>query len=147
MLGVIVNTVRIGSEEQESDYLNNTASAIARVIGPLRPPTGGGVAAAVICRTLTAVPYRLQAGSTSIVLTTARDASGRPVRGLAVKMSGLGLSRQARTNARGVARFVLTPSQTGIVFFQSRLRSLAAARSPCSTRLGVLGATHTAVTG
>jgi hypothetical protein len=101
------------------------------------------VAVAVVCRTLTAVPNRLQAGATSIVLTTARDRFGRPVRGLAVKMSGLGLSRQARTNARGVARFTLTPPRTGIVFFESRVRSLAAARSPCSTRLGVLGVTHT----
>jgi uncharacterized protein DUF11/prealbumin domain-containing protein len=143
-VGVIVNTVRIGSEEQESNYLNNTASAIARVTRPLRPPPGaGGVALTVACKTLTAVPVRLQAGSTSIVLTTARDRFGRPVRGLPVKMSGLGLNRQVRTNARGVARFTLTPPRRGIVFFGTRLRSLAAAAAPCTTRLGVLGAAHT----
>jgi hypothetical protein len=140
-VGVIVNTVRVGSEEEESNYLNNTASAIARVTGPLRPPPGG--VAVVVCRTLTAMPTRLQAGSTSIVLTTARDQFGRPVRGLPVKMSGLGLSRQARTNARGVARFALTPSRTGIVFFGSSRRSLAAAAAPCTTRVGVLGEAHT----
>jgi hypothetical protein len=89
------------------------------------------------------MPNRLQAGSTSIVLTTARDRFGRPVRGLAVRMSGLGLSRHSRTNARGVARFAFTPPRTGIVFFGSRLRSLAAAAAPCTTRLGVLGAAHT----
>jgi conserved repeat domain len=33
-IGEILNVVRVGSEEQESDYLNNTASNIARVIGP-----------------------------------------------------------------------------------------------------------------
>jgi uncharacterized repeat protein (TIGR01451 family) len=143
-IGVIVNTVRVSSEEQESDYLNNTASAIARVIGPLRPPGGGGVAAAVVCHTLTAMPNRLQAGSTWVVLTTARDLFGRPVRGLAVRMSGLGLNQQARTNTRGIARFALTPPRAGIVFFGTRLRSLAAAAAPCTTRLGVLGATQTA---
>jgi hypothetical protein len=57
-------------------------------------------------------------------------------------MTGLGLNRQARTDAKGVARFTLMPPRTGIVFFESRVRSLAAAGSPCSTRLGVLGATH-----
>jgi uncharacterized repeat protein (TIGR01451 family) len=138
-VGVIVNTVRVGSEEQEANYLNNTASAIARVTGPLRPP----VAAVAVCRTLTAMPNRLQAGSTSVVLTTALDRFKKPVRGLAVRMSGLGLNRQARTNARGVARFVLTPPREGIVFFGSRARSLAAAAGPCTTRLGVLGAAHT----
>src|SRR5262249_60439941 len=129
---------------RQSTSRNTPASAIARVTGPLRPPPGGGVVAAVVCRTLTAAPQRLRAGSTSIVLTTARDRFGRPVRGLAVRMSGLGLNRQARTNARGVARFVLTPSRRGIVFFGSRLRSLAAAApAPCTTRLGVLGAAET----
>src|SRR5262249_27613105 len=118
-VGVIVNTVRVGSEEQEANYLNNTASAIARVTGPLRPPPGARVEAAAVCRTLTAVPSRLQAGSTSIVLTTARDRFGRPVRGLAVRMTGLGFNRQARTNARGVARFALTPPRNGIIVFGS----------------------------
>ena len=38
-VGVVVDIVRVGSEEIESNYRNNVAAALARVIGPLRPPT------------------------------------------------------------------------------------------------------------
>ena len=37
-IGEILNVVRVGSEEQESNYLNNTASNLVRVVGPFRPP-------------------------------------------------------------------------------------------------------------
>ena len=37
-VGVVVDIVRVGSEEIESNYRNNVAGALARVIGPFRPP-------------------------------------------------------------------------------------------------------------
>src|SRR5262249_61252141 len=57
-VGVIVNTVRVGSEEQGSNYLNNTASASARVTGAPRPPPGGGAGAAPGCPPPPAPPPR-----------------------------------------------------------------------------------------
>ena len=38
-VGVVVDIVRVGSEEIESNYRNNVAGALARVIGPFTPPT------------------------------------------------------------------------------------------------------------
>ena len=37
-VGVVVNIVRVWSEEIESNYRNNVAAALARVVGPFRPP-------------------------------------------------------------------------------------------------------------
>jgi hypothetical protein len=145
---VIVNTVRVGSEEQESNYLNNTASAIARVIGPLQPPAGGGVAGAttMACRTLTAEPRKLQVGTTSVVLATARNLFGTPLRGVSVQMLGLHVRQRATTDARGVARFTVIPRERGLISFGGTPRSTALARA-CRTVLGVVGAKHAPVTG
>ena len=56
-VGPVVDVVRVGSEEIESNYRNNIASALVRVIGPLRPPT-----LPTVCRTLTAAPRLLRPG-------------------------------------------------------------------------------------
>jgi hypothetical protein len=66
---------------------------------------------------------------------------------MTVYLRGLGLDRRARTNANGVARFVITPSRTGLVVFGRGPRVVATAGAPCTTLLGVLSATHTEVTG
>jgi hypothetical protein len=143
--GVVVNVVRVQSEEQESNYANNTAAALVHVT---RPSSGvAGAEVAVSCHSLTVAPQRLAAGTTSIVLTTARTRMGQPVRGLTIYLRGLGLDRRARTNASGVARFVITPSHTGLVMFGRGPRALAVAGAPCTTLVGVLTATHTEVTG
>ena len=43
-IGPVVDIVRVGSEEIESNYHNNVASALVRVVGPFRPPkTSDGV--------------------------------------------------------------------------------------------------------
>jgi hypothetical protein len=107
-IGPILNVVRVGSEEQESDYLNNVAGNLVRVIGPLRPP-----AARAVCTTLAAQPRMLRAGGESIVLATARNRFGAPVPGVTVHMRGLGLNARAKTNARGIAHFTLTPTTPG----------------------------------
>ena len=66
-VGPIVDIVRVGSEEQESNYRNNVASAIAQVVGPFTPP-----AADNRCSTLVAEPRALQSGRSSVVRLTAR---------------------------------------------------------------------------
>jgi hypothetical protein len=107
-IGAILNVVRVGSEEQKSDYLNNTASALVRVVGPLRPPPPQNA----VCRTLAAAARALLAGQPLIVLTTARNRFGAPVAGVTVHARGPGISQRARTNARGLARFTVTASST-----------------------------------
>jgi uncharacterized protein DUF11/prealbumin domain-containing protein len=142
-IGVVVDIVRVASEEIESNYRNNVAAALVRVIGPFRPPT-----ALDACRTLVASPRSLQAKRTSIVRLTARDRRGRPRAGVAVTAAGAGIAARGRTGRDGVARLTLTPRAEGIVRFVGTDRVLSARGSThCTTRLGVLPAQSTNVTG
>ncbi len=142
-VGVVVDIVRVASEEIESNYRNNVAAALVRVIGPFRPPT-----ALDACRTLVASPRSLQARRSSIVRLTARDRRGRPRAGVAVTAAGAGIAARGRTGRDGVARLTLTPRAEGIVRFVGTDRVLAARGSTqCTTRLGVLAAQSTEVTG
>ncbi len=90
------NIVRVSSEEVESNYRNNVAAAVARVIGPLTPPV-----ALRVCRTLTAEPRALQSGRSSVVRVTARNRVGKPLGGISVRVIGTGVNLRAITNAAG----------------------------------------------
>ena len=64
--GRVLNAVRVSSEEQESDYLNNTAAALVRITAPIQKAAANAVkaaAAARACRTLVAQPHALQAAA------------------------------------------------------------------------------------
>jgi uncharacterized repeat protein (TIGR01451 family) len=141
-VGVVVDIVRVGSEEVESNYRNNVAAALARVIGPLTPPVGLGV-----CRTLTAEPRVLQNGRSSVVRVMARNRVGRPLSRVFVRVLGPGVDQRALTNADGIARVSFTPRRVGIVHFVGGQRVLAGGRSRCRTLLGVLSGQATVVTG
>jgi len=140
-VGVVVDIVRVGSEEVESNYRNNVAAALARVIGPLKPPTAQN-----ICLALTAEPRALEKGRSSVVRVTARNRLGRPVGGLQVRARGATVDKQARTDRQGVVRFSVTPARLGLLVFTGD-RAKAAGPRKCQTRLGVLGAKDTIVTG
>lgn len=140
-VGIVVDIVRVGSEEVESSYHNNVAAALARVIGPLEPPVALGV-----CRTLTAAPRSLRSGRSSVVRVTARDRFGQPIQGLQVRATGAGVDKRARTDRGGVVRFSVTPARLGLVHFTGG-RAKAAGPLRCRTLLGVLEAEDTIVTG
>jgi uncharacterized repeat protein (TIGR01451 family) len=140
-VGPVVDVVRVGSEEIESNYRNNVASALVRVLGALRPgkfPT--------ICRTLTAAPRRLRAKRTSVVLLTARNRLGRPLVGFPVRARGAGIAVRGRTDRRGIARMTVAPSRVGLVVFAGGRRRVVR-RPTCITLLAALGARGTRVTG
>jgi uncharacterized repeat protein (TIGR01451 family) len=141
-VGVVVDIVRVGSEEVESNYRNNVAAALARVVGPLRPPV-----ARKVCRTLTVEPRSLQRGRSSVTRLTARDRFGRRLPGVVVRAIGPGVTRRGVTNADGIVRFSMTPPREGIVRFVGGVRPVASERRECRTLLGVLGAQDTPVTG
>ena len=134
--------MRVGSEEAESNYRNNVAAALARVIGPLTPPSS-----ATACRTLTALPRSLESGRTSIVRVAARNRLGKPLPGVVVRARGPGVDARATTDGDGVVRLTVTPGGVGLVIFAGGKRALAARSSPCRTLLGVLVARQTRVTG
>ncbi len=137
-VGVVVDIVRVGSEEVESNYRNNVAAALARVVGPFRPPP-----ALNVCRTLTAAPRALEAGRSSVVRVSARNRRGRPIPRLLVRAAGPGVRARALTDQRGIARLPLRPREVGLVRFASG-HPLA---TGCLTRLGVLRARETQLTG
>ena len=122
-VGVVVDIVRVGSEEPESNYRNNVAAAVARVVGPLTPPHP-----AVRCRTLTAAPRVLQSRRSSVVRLTARNRLGRPLANSSCARRGRGRAargahrRPGRRAAHGVAR-----RARGLVVFSSRGHATAGA--------------------
>ena len=123
------------------------AAALVRVTAPIKEAAASavkGVAVSRACSTVVAQPRTLQVSRTSIVLTTARNRYGKPLRSLTVRALGPGINEQARTDSRGIARFALTPRQRGLVYFQHGVRLLpAGVRSRCRTLLAVLGTTAT----
>jgi uncharacterized repeat protein (TIGR01451 family) len=135
-VGPIVNIVRVGSEEQESNYRNNVAAAIVQVVEPGNR-----------CGTLVAEPRALQSGRSSVVRLTARNPLGRRVAGVRVLARGPGVDRRGVTDRQGVARLAVSPGQLGLVHFIGSPRRLVGGGSPCRTLLGVLGASDTKVTG
>jgi hypothetical protein len=142
-IGEILNSVRVGSEEEESDYLNNVASNIVRVIGPFKPPQQP-----LVCRTLGAAPDQLRVGTTSVVLAMARTRFGAPVPGVTVHAHGPGVSGQAKTDSRGIAHFTVAPTAAGFVTFRGSGRSPAAVGPVCATFLAALsGGVAGSVTG
>jgi uncharacterized repeat protein (TIGR01451 family) len=141
-VGVVVDIVRVGSEEQESNYRNNVAAAVAHVIGPLTPPAG-----LARCDTLTIAPRILQSGRSSVVVLTARNRYGQPLGGFRVHVRGPGVDTTVRTDRRGTVRRTVLPSRTGLVFFTGMPRALTGGGLHCRTLLGVLGASGTQVTG
>jgi uncharacterized repeat protein (TIGR01451 family) len=149
-IGRALNVVRVGSEEQESNYLNNTASALVRITAPKKQTLARAVKGAVArftCSSLTAQPPALRAGNTSIVLATARNRFRQPLAGVAVQVAGLGVHERGRTNRQGVARFSVTPQRIGVVSIERVGRLLAGASSQCRTLLGALASGKNSVTG
>jgi uncharacterized repeat protein (TIGR01451 family) len=149
-IGRALNVVRVSSEEQESNYLNNTASALVRITAPKKQSLARAVKGAVArftCNTLTAQPASLRAGNTSIVLATARNQFRQPLPGVDVRLTGLGLHERGRTNRQGVVRFSVTPQRIGVVSIERVGRSLTGAGSQCRTLLGALGSGTHSVTG
>ena len=142
-MGVVVNIVRVGSEEIESNYRNNVAAALVRVMGQFRPPAPTNV-----CRTLTASPRLLEARRSSMVRLVARNRLGQPVQGRVVHALGAGVRLHARTDRQGVARMAMIPKRLGLVHFASGERVVgSSARLSCVTVLGVQAAKPTRVTG
>ena len=149
-IGRALNVVRVSSEEQESNYLNNTASALVRITAPKKQSLEHAVKGAVArftCSTLTAQPAALRARTTSIVLATARNRFRQPLAGVAVRLAGLGVDERGRTNRQGVVSFSVTPQRIGVLSIEHVGRTLAGAASQCRTLLGALSSGRNSVTG
>ena len=89
----------------------------------------------------------LQSRRSSVVRLTARNRLGKPLANVVVRARGAGVRHEARTDAKGVARFAVSPERGGLVLFSSRGHGSGARAPVCRTLLGVLGAASTQVTG
>jgi uncharacterized repeat protein (TIGR01451 family) len=131
--GTITNTAVVTGREHEHDPSDNTASASTLVQGAFVPPS--------VCYALTVTPRTLAVGRHTIVRVRVREA-GKPVKGVRVVINGRRVHKQARTNANGIARFVVVGRSPGIL--QIRVPS----HSTCTRqRIGVLGVFTPPVTG
>jgi uncharacterized repeat protein (TIGR01451 family) len=133
VVGSITNTAVVAGTQADPNTANNRASVTSTVVGPFTPPS--------VCYRMTIRPQSLTVGKRTIVRITVRE-RGKPVAGVGVIIRGNGINRRARTNAHGVARFMLKAGQPGI------LRVLVPTHKTCRRQaIGVLGAFTPPVTG
>jgi uncharacterized repeat protein (TIGR01451 family) len=131
--GTITNTAVVAGREAEHDPADNTASASTLVQGAFTPPS--------VCYSLRVTPRSLTVGRHSVIRVTVREA-GKPVGAVQVVVTGKGLTKRARTNTSGVARFLITPRRPGI------LQIRVPAHATCNRqRIGVVGVFTPPVTG
>jgi uncharacterized repeat protein (TIGR01451 family) len=107
--GLITNTATVIGKEPESNTANNQATATTRVPAPVRRVTK-----VLRCDRFTVAPGILRVGKRATVVVRVTSA-GKPAKGRKVVVRGAGIVKTGRTNARGVARIVVTAQRPGIV--------------------------------
>jgi large repetitive protein len=131
--GTITNTAVVAGREAEHDPSDNTASASTLVQGAFTPPSA--------CYAIRVTPRSLTVGRRTVIRVSLREV-GKPVGGVQVVVSGMGLTKRARTNASGVAALPITPTRPGIL--QIRVPTHATCNRQ---RIGVVGVFTPPVTG
>ncbi len=135
--GLITNTVTVVGKEPESNTANNQATATTRVPAPVRKATK-----VIRCDRFTVASGTLRVGKRATVVVRVISA-GKPAKGRKVMVRGAGIVKTGRTNARGVARIVVTASRPGIVRVTVRQKLTCGAK-----QIAVLGAIkHPSFTG
>jgi uncharacterized repeat protein (TIGR01451 family) len=108
--GTLTNTVTVVGNEPESNTANNRATATTEV----PKPAVRTVKKVLVCDRFTATPGTLRVGKRSTVVVRVTSA-GKPAKARRVVVRGAGVVKIGRTNARGVARIVVTARRPGIV--------------------------------
>jgi uncharacterized repeat protein (TIGR01451 family) len=134
--GVLDNEVTVVGQEPELDTTNNRARSTTLVLTPLLPPKPKPV-----CSTLTVGPKTLRVGKRSTITAAVKNRA-KAVKGAKVVVRGAGITKSARTNARGKARITVRPSRPGIVIVSVPQKLACGAK-----RIGVVGVFEPPVTG
>jgi len=95
-----------------------------------------------MCRVLKVTPGMVKANGNRQLVVAKVTHSRNPVKGVAVRFTGKGLSKVVKTNAQGVARFSIAPRKAGIM-----LVKITSAKACNTARIGVIGAFEPPVTG
>jgi uncharacterized repeat protein (TIGR01451 family) len=134
--GTLTNTATVVGKEPESNTANNRDTEQTLVVAPVpRQPKR------LVCDSFTATPKSLTVGKRSTIVVRV-TAGGKPAKGRKVVVKGAGISKSARTNARGVARIVVKPRKAGIVTITVPQKLACGAK-----RIGAVGAFQPPVTG
>ena len=156
--GTYVISATGAGDGKDTNGANNTDDASTLVTAPATPPTAaptpkpkpkpvakpkpGPAPQAPMCRVLKVTPGMVKANGNRQLVIAKVTQSRNPVKGVAVRFTGKGLSKVVKTNAQGVARFSIAPRKAGIM-----LVKITSAKACNSARIGVIGAFEPPVTG
>ena len=155
--GTYVNSATATGNGKDTNGANNTDDASTLVTAPATPPTAAAptpkpkpaakpkpkpAAQAPMCRVLKVTPGMVKANGNRQLVIAKVTQSRNPVKGVAVRFTGKGLSKVVKTNAQGVARFSIAPRKAGIM-----LVKITSAKACNTARIGVIGAFEPPVTG
>jgi uncharacterized repeat protein (TIGR01451 family) len=154
--GTYVNSATAAGDGKDTNGANNTDDASTLVTAPATPPTAAPTPKpkpaakpkpkpapqAHMCRVLKVTPGMVKANGNRQLVIAKVTQSRNPVKGVAVRFTGKGLSKVVKTNDQGVARFSIAPRKAGIM-----LVKITSAKACNSARIGVIGAFEPPVTG
>ena len=146
--GTYVNSATGAGDGKDTNGANNTDDASTLVTAPATPPTAAPTPKpkpapqVPMCRVLKVTPGMVKANGNRQLVIAKVTRSRNPVKGVAVRFTGKGLSKVVKTNAQGVARFSIAPRKAGIM-----LVKITSAKACNSARIGVIGAFEPPVTG
>ena len=155
--GTFVNSATATGDGKDTNGANNTDDASTLVTAPATPPTAASptprpkpaakpkpkpAPQVPMCRVLKVTPGMVKANGNRQLVVAKVTHSRNPVKGVAVRFTGKGLSKVVRTNALGVARISIAPRTAGIM-----LVKITSAKACNTARIGVIGAFEPPVTG
>jgi uncharacterized repeat protein (TIGR01451 family) len=155
--GTFVNSATATGDGKDTNGANNTDDASTLVTAPATPPTAASptprpkpaakpkpkpAPQVPMCRVLKVTPGMVKANGNRQLVVAKVTHSRNPVKGVAVRFTGKGLSKVVKTNAQGVARFSIAPRKAGIM-----LVKITSAKACNTARIGVIGAFEPPVTG
>jgi uncharacterized repeat protein (TIGR01451 family) len=151
--GTFVNSATAAGNGKDTNGANNTDDAATLVTAPATPPAAPPAAPKPaakpkpkphvdICRVLKVTPGMVKANGNRQLVVAKVTQSRNPVKGVAVRFSGKGLSKVVKTNAQGVVRLSIAPRKAGIM-----LVKITSAKACNTARIGVIGAFEPPVTG
>ena len=156
--GTFVNSATATGDGKDTNGANNTDDASTLVTAPATPPTAAPTPKpkpkpvakpkpkpapqVPMCRVLKVTPGMVKANGNRQLVVAKVTHSRNPVKGVAVRFTGKGLSKVVKTNAQGVVRFSIAPRKAGIM-----LVKITSAKACNTARIGVIGAFEPPVTG
>ena len=151
--GTYVNCAMATGDGKDTNGSNNRACASTLVTAPVTPPAPTPKPKPTkpqpkpkpvvnVCRVLKVTPGMVKANGSNQLVVAKVTKSKTPVKGVAVRFTGVGLNKVVKTNKQGVARVGVTASKAGIMVV--RITNVKACNS---ARIGVVGVFEPPVTG